>query len=171
MLLPPFEPHWQARTGCSRFRTLSPTSQPASTNRWCFLARTRPPSRISILAARPPLAAWSCKPNSGTLTPGLNAMGSCCQKIAGRFTASGQTIVMGKRRSCRQNGPSYGDRDACFVRSFDQYCDFSRQYDPNPSPAALPNGTRVPPYNGPGMSDFIREFGRFDLLDYSACAF
>ncbi len=113
MLLPPFEPHWQARTGCSQFRTLSPTSRPASMNRWCFLARTRPPSRISILAARPPLAAWSCKPNSGTLIPGLNAMGSCSQRIAGRFTASGQTIVMGKRRSCRQNGPSYDDRDAC----------------------------------------------------------
>jgi len=110
MLLPPFELHWQARTECSRFRTLSPTSRPASMNRWCFLARTRPPSRIPILAARPPLAAWSCKPNSGTLTPGLNAMGSCSQKIAGRFTASGQTIVMGKRRSCRQNGPSYDDR-------------------------------------------------------------
>ena len=112
MLLPPFEPHWQARTGCSRFRTLSPTSRPASMNRWCFLARTRSPSRISILAARSLLAAWSCKPNSGTLTPGLNAMGSCSQRIAGRFTASGQTIVMGKRRSCRQNGPSYDNRDA-----------------------------------------------------------
>ena len=55
------------------------------------------------------------------------------------------------------------------VRSFNQYCDFSRQYDPK-TPRTLPNGTQVPPYNGPGMSDFIREFGRFDLLDYSACA-
>ncbi|KAI0296224.1 ribonuclease T2 [Russula brevipes] len=52
--------------------------------------------------------------------------------------------------------------------SFEQYCDFSRQYDPNPSPAKLQNGMNVPPYNGPGMGDFIRKFGRFDLLDYRA---
>jgi len=50
--------------------------------------------------------------------------------------------------------------------TFEQYCDFSRQYDPSPSPATLPDGTTVPPYNGPGMTDFITQFGRFDLLEY-----
>ena len=34
----------------------------------------------------------------------------------------------------------------------------------------LPNRAQVPPCNGPGMSDLIREFGRLDLPDYSACA-
>lgn len=50
--------------------------------------------------------------------------------------------------------------------SFDQYCDFSRQYDPAPSPAKLPNGTVIPPYNGPSVATFIAEFGRFDLLNF-----
>ncbi|OCH87459.1 ribonuclease T2 [Obba rivulosa] len=50
--------------------------------------------------------------------------------------------------------------------SFDQYCDFSRQFDPDPSPAVLPNGTTIPPYKGPGVDTFILEFGRPDLLDY-----
>ncbi|KAA1468026.1 ribonuclease T2 [Dentipellis sp. KUC8613] len=50
--------------------------------------------------------------------------------------------------------------------SFEQYCDLSRQYDPNPSPAVLPDGTKVPAYHGPGLDTFIAEFGRLDLLDY-----
>lgn len=50
--------------------------------------------------------------------------------------------------------------------SFEQYCDFSRQYDPNPSPAVLPNGTTVPAYKGPGVDTFIEQLGRDDLLDY-----
>lgn len=51
--------------------------------------------------------------------------------------------------------------------SFEQYCDFSRQYDPAPSPAILPNGTAVPPYKGPSVATFVAEFGRVDLLDFS----
>ncbi|KAI0052543.1 ribonuclease T2 [Auriscalpium vulgare] len=50
--------------------------------------------------------------------------------------------------------------------SFEQYCDLSRQYDPAPSPAILPNGTTVPVYTGPGVDTFILEYGRVDLLDY-----
>ncbi|KIJ66331.1 hypothetical protein HYDPIDRAFT_109332 [Hydnomerulius pinastri MD-312] len=50
--------------------------------------------------------------------------------------------------------------------SYDQYCDLSRQYDPDPSPATLPNGTAVPPYKGPSVRTFIEEFGRFELLAY-----
>ncbi|KAF8632964.1 hypothetical protein AX15_001561 [Amanita polypyramis BW_CC] len=49
--------------------------------------------------------------------------------------------------------------------SYEQYCDFSRQYDPNPFPAVLPNGTKVPPYDGPEIDTFIEKFGRYDLLD------
>ena len=52
-------------------------------------------------------------------------------------------------------------------RSFDQYCDLSRQYDPSPSPSVLPDGTSVPPYTGPGVDTFVAEFGRVDLLDFS----
>ncbi|CCM04456.1 uncharacterized protein FIBRA_06636 [Fibroporia radiculosa] len=50
--------------------------------------------------------------------------------------------------------------------SYNQYCDFSRQYDPDPSPAVLPNGTIIPPYHGISVESWILEFGRFDLLDY-----
>ncbi|THH19042.1 hypothetical protein EW146_g2049 [Bondarzewia mesenterica] len=50
--------------------------------------------------------------------------------------------------------------------SFEQYCDLSRQFDPHPSPAVLPDGTVVPPYTGPGLDTFVAEFGRFDLLEY-----
>ncbi|CDO75501.1 hypothetical protein BN946_scf184935.g37 [Trametes cinnabarina] len=50
--------------------------------------------------------------------------------------------------------------------SFGQYCDLSRQYDPDPSPRVLPDGTPVPPYNGPGVDTFVAEFGRFNLLDF-----
>lgn len=51
--------------------------------------------------------------------------------------------------------------------SFGQYCDFSRQFDPDPSPAALSNGAVIPPWKGPSVETFIEEFGRFELLDYS----
>ncbi|KAL4246991.1 RNase T2 family protein, partial [Abortiporus biennis] len=50
--------------------------------------------------------------------------------------------------------------------SFEQYCDFSRQFDPVPSPAKLPNGTVIPPYKGPSVDTFVKEFKRLDLLDY-----
>ncbi|PSS29596.1 hypothetical protein PHLCEN_2v2744 [Hermanssonia centrifuga] len=50
--------------------------------------------------------------------------------------------------------------------SFGQYCDFSRQFDPSPSPSKLPDGTVIPPYKGPSVETFILEFGRLDLLDY-----
>jgi ribonuclease T2 len=53
-------------------------------------------------------------------------------------------------------------------RSFDQYCDLSRQFDPNPSPAKLGDGTVIPPYKGPSVKTFIEDFGREDLLQYSA---
>lgn len=54
--------------------------------------------------------------------------------------------------------------------SFEQYCDFSRQLDPHPSPAVLPNGTVIPPYKGPGVDTFIKKFERTQLLDYSTIA-
>ncbi|KAJ7446438.1 ribonuclease T2-like protein [Mycena galericulata] len=45
-------------------------------------------------------------------------------------------------------------------RSFAQYCDPTRQYDPNPGTPGVAN------YTGPGVDTFIEEFGRLDLLDY-----
>ncbi|CAL1694058.1 unnamed protein product [Somion occarium] len=50
--------------------------------------------------------------------------------------------------------------------SFEQYCDLSRQFDPAPSPAILPDGTVVPAHKGPGVDTFVAEFKRLDLLDY-----
>ncbi|SJL06269.1 related to ribonucleases [Armillaria ostoyae] len=50
--------------------------------------------------------------------------------------------------------------------SFEQYCDLSRQYDPDPSPSTLPDGTIVPAYKGPGVNTFVESFGRDDLLDF-----
>lgn len=62
----------------------------------------------------------------------------------------------------------------CYYRSFTQYCDLSRQFDPSPSPNTtngLPNGTVVPPYKGPGVDTFILDFKRIDLLDFSTRSF
>lgn len=53
------------------------------------------------------------------------------------------------------------------IRSFEQYCDLSRQFDPTPSPAILPDGTVVPAWKGPGIDTFVAQFGRQDLLDFS----
>jgi ribonuclease T2 len=50
--------------------------------------------------------------------------------------------------------------------SYEQYCDLSRQYDPEPSPKQFPNGTLIPAWNGTSVDKFILEFGRIDLLDY-----
>ncbi|OJD29509.1 ribonuclease t2 [Diplodia corticola] len=53
--------------------------------------------------------------------------------------------------------------------SYTQYCDLSRQYDPDPSPKTtngLANGTVVPPYNGSDISSFLIPFGKHDLLEY-----
>ncbi len=52
--------------------------------------------------------------------------------------------------------------------SYGQYCDFSRQYDPAPSPKTLtPNGTVIPPWTGPDIGTFVAKFKRFDILDWS----
>ena len=52
--------------------------------------------------------------------------------------------------------------------SYAQYCDFSRQFDPAPSPKTLtPNGTVIPPWTGPDVGTFVEAFGRYDLLDWS----
>ncbi|MCJ1325440.1 hypothetical protein MMC10_002103 [Thelotrema lepadinum] len=52
--------------------------------------------------------------------------------------------------------------------SYTQYCDISRQFDPNPSPSTTtgPNGTLtpVPKYTGPGVDTFLEAFGKYDLL-------
>lgn len=47
-----------------------------------------------------------------------------------------------------------------------EYCDFSRQYDPTPDPETLADGTVVPPYVGPSVDNILKDFGRYDLLDY-----
>lgn len=53
--------------------------------------------------------------------------------------------------------------------SFTQYCDLNRQFDPFPSPnttTGKPDGTPVPAYKGPDISQLIAPFGRNDLLAY-----
>jgi len=49
--------------------------------------------------------------------------------------------------------------------SYEQYCDFSRQLDPEPSPSVV-NGVPVPAYTGPPIDVYIKDFGRHDLLEY-----
>lgn len=71
---------------------------------------------------------------------------------------------MGKSFSRQYTSPQYSRLPP---RSFEQYCDLSRQYDPAPSPAVLPDGTIVPAYTGPPVDTFVAEFGRLDLLAYS----
>lgn len=55
--------------------------------------------------------------------------------------------------------------------SWTQYCDLNRQYDPHPSPnttTGTPDGTPVPPYNGPTVDIFLAALGRpgRTLLDW-----
>lgn len=38
--------------------------------------------------------------------------------------------------------------------------------DPDPSPATLDDGTEVPAYNGLIISKILKDFGRYDLLNY-----
>ena len=78
-------------------------------------------------------------------------------------TAPGRITVMGTQRNeLLVSMHSHYPR-----RSYEQYCDFSRQYDPAPSPKVLPNGTEVPAYTGPSVDTFATKFGRHDLLEYS----
>ncbi|KAI6896979.1 hypothetical protein D0867_14509 [Hortaea werneckii] len=53
--------------------------------------------------------------------------------------------------------------------SYTQYCDLTRQYDPDPSPnttTGTPEGTYVPPYNGSNIGTFLEPFGALDLRAY-----
>ena len=54
--------------------------------------------------------------------------------------------------------------------SYTGYCDFSRQYDPVPSPPTIDgiaNGTVVPPWTGEGPDVWLKQYGKFDLLDWA----
>jgi ribonuclease T2 len=51
--------------------------------------------------------------------------------------------------------------------SYTQYCDLTRQYDPDPSPnttTGTPSGVPVPPWTGATIGSFVEKFGRYDLL-------
>ncbi|KAF2198429.1 ribonuclease T2 [Delitschia confertaspora ATCC 74209] len=50
--------------------------------------------------------------------------------------------------------------------SYTQYCDLSRQYDPEPSPNTTDGVTPVPAYKGPNIGTFVQKLLRFDLLAY-----
>ncbi|KAI0478027.1 ribonuclease T2 family protein [Xylaria cf. heliscus] len=53
--------------------------------------------------------------------------------------------------------------------SYTQYCDLKRQYDPEPSPnttTGTPAGKPVKPWKGEPISDFIKDFRKYDLLAY-----
>lgn len=50
--------------------------------------------------------------------------------------------------------------------SYTQYCDLTRQYDPEPSPnttTGTPDGTPVPPYRGPPIDAWFAPHGKADL--------
>ncbi|KAI0597876.1 ribonuclease T2 family protein [Biscogniauxia sp. FL1348] len=53
--------------------------------------------------------------------------------------------------------------------SYTQYCDLSRQYDPEPSPnttTGTPSGTPVEPWKGASIDEFVKPFAKWDLLAY-----
>lgn len=53
--------------------------------------------------------------------------------------------------------------------SYTQYCDLSRQYDPEPYPNTTngePDGTPVPPYKGKPIDRWFEPNGKTDLLEY-----
>lgn len=53
--------------------------------------------------------------------------------------------------------------------SYTQYCDLSRQYDPEPYPNTTngePDGTPVPAYTGESIDKWFLPYGKGDLLDY-----
>lgn len=53
--------------------------------------------------------------------------------------------------------------------SYTQYCDLSRQYDPLPSPnttTGTPSGTPVLPWKGTAIGEFLKPFGKLDLLAF-----
>jgi ribonuclease T2 len=53
--------------------------------------------------------------------------------------------------------------------SYTQYYDLSRQYDPLPSPnttTGTPSGKPVPAWNGTAIGEFLKPFGKLDLLAY-----
>ena len=137
------------------------TWQHASLSHWFTPARTPPVSRI--LAVRPPREASCCKLSSGVPGPDWSMKASYCQRGVGQSTGCGQTIAMGKTTlfysalSALQFG----------CRSFQQYCDLSRQYDPTPFGAKSSSGTVVQNYTGPGVDTFLHDFNRKDLLKYS----
>ncbi|KZT51748.1 ribonuclease T2 [Calocera cornea HHB12733] len=49
--------------------------------------------------------------------------------------------------------------------SYTQYCDLTRQFDPTPSPN-ISEGVVIPAWNGTTVDVFIKDFARFDLLQY-----
>ncbi|ETW87059.1 Ribonuclease, T2 family [Heterobasidion irregulare TC 32-1] len=133
----------------------------ASSSQFSFVPNTFP--NISACVNQPP--TFSCE-NTTTIT------NTCCSPTPGGlvlqtqfwntytgFERQGQLLP---KNSWTIHGLWPDNCDG----SYEQYCDLSRQYDPNPSPAVLPDGTVVPPYNGPGLGTFVEEFGRWDLLDF-----
>ncbi|KAI1503907.1 ribonuclease T2 family protein [Biscogniauxia marginata] len=53
--------------------------------------------------------------------------------------------------------------------SYTQYCDPSRQYDPEPYPnttTGTPSGEPVVPWTGVSIDEFVKPFGKWDLLAY-----
>jgi ribonuclease T2 len=53
--------------------------------------------------------------------------------------------------------------------SYTQYCDLKRQYDPEPSPNTTnskPDGTPIPAWKGTKIQEFLKPFGKFDLLAF-----
>lgn len=38
--------------------------------------------------------------------------------------------------------------------------------DPEPGPPETEDGIEIPPWTGPGIAQTIKDFGRYDLLEY-----
>lgn len=140
------------------------TSPPACHKPGFSLVKTR--QQFRILVVRPRQEVSSFKRNFGPHTQAWSPRDNFFRREVGLFMDYGQITVMGIYSLTTTLFSSLTLR-----RSFEQYCDPHRQFDPVPSPAAFPNGTVIPAYKGPGVETFIEKFGRGDLLDFSQLVF
>lgn len=88
-----------------------------------------------------------------------------CGRISGEEELPTYSLSRPMRVETRSGQRSLTDICICSNGSYTQYCDLTRQFDPEPSPnttTGAPDGTPVPPYTGPPIDPFT-PFARHDL--------
>ncbi|KPI40645.1 Ribonuclease T2-like protein [Cyphellophora attinorum] len=101
---------------------------------------------------------------------------TCCTETFGGLLLSTQfwTIYTGREAEGQLLPPKHWGLHGLWPDfcngSYTQYCDLTRQYDPDPSPnttTGTPSGTPVPPWHGVSIDVWIEEFGREDLIAWA----